>query len=99
MSIQDAHNDPDRAVGMPPETDLLCTALSIIAQESTQPDLVRTAMIALYETEVGRDHVRKYPLNAAGSRTLGIDMLVPGPETFCTSFEDDRRTDYPGGQC
>jgi len=44
------------------EVDLLLYALTSIATESTEPDIVRLALIALYETPRGRAHLSANPI-------------------------------------
>ncbi|AWY05241.1 hypothetical protein SEA_MARGARET_61 [Gordonia phage Margaret] len=87
------------SISVPPETDLLCIALCVVAQESTQPDLVRTVMIALYETELGREYVRKFPLSAAAGRFDIMGAHIIDKDAFYEGLrhhEEQTGRDYPG---
>ncbi|WKW84852.1 hypothetical protein SEA_JAMZY_61 [Gordonia phage Jamzy] len=84
--------------GMPPETDLLCIALGIVAQESDSPALVRTALIALYETEIGRTYLQKFPLNVAARYDIAGAHVIDR-EAFHEELkrrEERRGFDYRG---
>lgn len=44
------------------EIDILTAALAAIAYESTDPESVRIALVALYETERGRAYLKANPI-------------------------------------
>lgn len=46
----------------PLDEELMLTTLASIAMESTEPSTIRMAMIALYETEAGRNFLQNNPI-------------------------------------